>query len=373
MEQKPIDSGFISFENGIITGLGSMSGLLPEDADTIDAKGSMLLPGFVDAHAHLGMWEDSLGFEGDDGNEDTEPSTPHLRAIDAVNPLDKCFEEARRAGITAVATGPGSANPIGGQIAVLKTGVGCLEDMLIRQPAAIKMALGENPKTVYRGKSMSPSTRMATAAIIREQLYKAVRYISDNENAASGEADYPEYDMKCEALIPLLHGELTAHIHAHRADDIETAIRLSKEFGLKISVIHATSGHKIANALAKENVSVLLGPLMCDRSKPELRDLTPRCAGVLCDAGVRLALISDHPEFPVQYLPISAGLAVREGMDYYKALKALTINPAEILGVDDKIGSLKVGKHADMAIFKADPLSIQGRPWMVFIDGVQIL
>lgn len=374
-----INDGYVAIENGKISEVGHMhscpydlNSLNQEEA--IDLRGQLLFPGFVDAHTHLGMWEDALGFEGDDGNEDTDPSTPHLRAIDAVNPMDKCFDEALAAGVTTVLTGPGSANPVAGQFLAMKTAGKRIDDMIVKEPAAMKFALGENPKTTYHGKSQTPVTRMATAAIIREQLIKARRYMFDlEESRINDEFDEPEYDFKCEALIPILKREVKSHFHAHRADDIFTAIRISKEFNLDYVIVHCTHGHEIAEYLAEEGVCALCGPIICDRSKPELKYLTPKSAGILNSAGVKTAIITDHPVIPVQYLPLSAAIAVRDGMDYDAAMRAITITPAEICGIDDRVGSISVGKDADLLVFKDDPFSSYSRPEMVFSSGNRVI
>ena len=374
MEDQPIPNGYLRVEQGCITGLGAMEDYAPQGGETFDVQGALIYPGFIDAHTHLGMWEDGLGFEGDDGNEDTDPSTPHMRALDGVNPYDRCFEEGLRAGVTTVLTGPGSANPVGGQVIAMKTWGRTLKDMVLLAPCAIKFALGENPKTIYHGKSQAPSTRMATAAIIREQFYKAERYAEDKRRAATDEeADVPEYDIKCEAMLPLLRGEIPAHFHAHRADDIGTAIRIAEEFGIRFSIIHATEGHLIADVLSREDVSVLMGPLLCDRSKPEMRNLTPAAAGILHRAGVPMALVTDHPVIPVQYLPLIAALAVREGLDREAALRAITIDAARICGLDSRVGSLSVGKDADFVLFDGDPLDIMNKPKFVFIQGSRVV
>ena len=371
----PIEQGFVDVWEGRIAAVGSMAeaGQALEGDEIFDAHGAWLLPGFIDAHTHLGMWEDGLGFEGDDGNEDTDPATPQLRAIDAVNPLDRCFEEARLAGVTTVVTGPGSANPIGGQLAALKTYGRRVDDMVLKAPIAMKMALGENPKTVYHGKSQAPVTRMATAAIIREQLAGAARYSRDKRRAAEDEeADEPEFDAKYEALLPVVEGELPVHFHAHRADDIFTARRLAREFGLKYAIVHGTEGHLCADLLAEEGVPVLCGPLLCDRSKPELRGLTPANPGIVRRAGAPIALITDHPVIPLQYLGLCAGLAVREGLPWDEAVRALTIGPARILGIDDRVGSIRAGKDADLVLFEGDPLTVSARPLAVFGGGKRL-
>lgn len=364
-----IERGFLQIEDGKIAKVGPMEEL-DAQGEALDMHGFTVYPGFIDAHTHLGMWEDGLGFEGDDGNEETDPITPHLRACDAVNPMDRCFGEARQAGITTVVTGPGSANPISGQMLAMKTQGRRMESCIIKDPVAMKFALGENPKSVYHAKGEAPVTRMATAALIREQLYKARRYMEDMEKAQNDEdCDEPEYDMKCEALIPVLRREVKAHIHVHRADDMFTAIRLAKEFDLDYVLIHGTEGYKIADVLLEEGACVVAGPILCDRSKPELRELTPANPGMLSNCGVSVALCTDHPEIPIQYLPLCAGIAVKEGMDYHEALKAITISPAKICGIDDRVGSIEVGKDADLVVFAGDPFSVYAKPKMVMIDG----
>ncbi|MFZ2539392.1 MAG: amidohydrolase, partial [Oscillospiraceae bacterium] len=271
MEENNYDNGYVSIKDGKIDAIGTMESLTLSDVNTIDAKSALLLPGFIDCHCHIGMWDDGLGFEGDDGNEETDPITPQLRAIDAVNSFDDCFLEAIHAGITSVLTGPGSANPIAGQWIAMKTAGTRIDDMIIKSPVGMKFALGENPKSVYNSKSQTPVTRMAIAALIREQLKKAKRYMEDWANYLEDEDfDEPEYDIKCEALVPVLKREIKAFFHAHRADDIFTAIRIAKEFNLDYVLIHATEGYKIADTLKFENAQIIAGPIICDRSKPEL-------------------------------------------------------------------------------------------------------
>ncbi|MBE6903998.1 MAG: amidohydrolase [Ruminococcaceae bacterium] len=365
-----IENGFVSINDGIITAVGDMSEFEDNFDDKLDAAGKILVPGFIDAHTHVGMWEDSLGFEGDDGNEDTDPSTPHLRAIDAVNPFDRCFDDALRAGITTVLICPGSANPIGGQGVLMKTYGTTTESRLVNEASVMKMALGENPKSTYHSKNQTPVTRMATAAIIREQLSKAMRYKKDLETGINDEdCDEPELDIKCEALLPVLDGDMKLHIHAHRADDIMTALRICKEFSLEPVIVHVTDGEIIKNELKNANVAALCGPVLCDRSKPELKNLSPRTAAVLSENDVLTAIITDHPVIPIEYLPICAALCVKNGMDYMKALEAITINPAKILGIDKNVGSVEVGKSADIAIFDGDPLNIMSKCEYVFVNG----
>lgn len=370
MVGEPIPNGWLRTEGNKIAALGVMP-KAPENGETaIDVCGAELYPGMIDAHTHLGMWEDGLTFEGDDGNEETDPVTPQLRAVDAVNPLDRCFSEALAAGVTTVVTGPGSANPIGGQLAAIKTCGSCIDEMIVKAPVAVKMALGENPKSVYHGKNQTPSTRMATAALIREELFKAKRYLEDMERAKTDEDfDPPEFDMKAEALLPALQGSVEVHFHAHRADDIDTAIRIAREFHLNYVIVHGTEAHLIADRLKKEGTRVLAGPFLCDRSKPELRNLTPANPGIISAKGILTAIITDHPVVPIQYLAACAGLAVREGMSREEALKAVTINPAKICGLDDRVGSIEVGKDADLVVFDEDPLSMAAKPVYVIADG----
>jgi imidazolonepropionase-like amidohydrolase len=322
------------------------------------------------------MWEDSAGFEGDDGNEDTDPCTPQLRAIDGINPNDRAFTEACKAGVTTVVTGMGSANAIGGILYAVKTAVNSkdeissIDDRLIA-PVAIKMALGENPKTVYHLKNQAPVTRMATAALIREQLLKTKRYMEDIKKV-NEDTNPPEYDIKCEALIPLLSRKLQAHIHCHRADDIFTAIRIAKEFNLKYVLVHCTDGHLIKNALHKEKAKVFSGPALCERSKPELKNLNFKAVSELINTGILTSITTDHPETPIKYLPLCAAMAVREGLDEWEALKAITINPAKILGLNDKIGSLKKGKQADFTVFDKIPFDIYSHCCMTYINGEKV-
>lgn len=372
VDRPVIENGYVDIEAGRIRAVGAMPP--PGEAEEIlDAGGGWLFPGFVDAHTHIGMWEDGLGFEGDDGNEDTDPATPQLRAVDAINMQDRCFAEAAAAGVTTVLTGPGSANPIGGQFCAVKTYGARVDDAVVMAPVAMKMALGENPKTVYHGKNQAPVTRMATAAIIREQLALAVRYERDKRRASEDEeTDEPEYDAKCEALLPVVRGELPVHFHAHRLDDIFTARRLAEEFRLRYVVVHGTGAHMAAEAVAAGGAPVLCGPLLCDRSKPELRELTPSNPCLLDRAGIPIAIITDHPVIPIQYLPLCAGLAVREGLDWERAVRAITLSPAEIAGIAHRVGSITPGKDADLALFSGDPLTLAAKPLAVIAGGKRI-
>ncbi|MCX7843645.1 MAG: amidohydrolase [Clostridia bacterium] len=375
MSGTDFDMGYIIANEGKITGVGSMSSY-PDDVESeayniIDAEGKYVLPGLIDAHCHVGLWEDSTGFEGEDGNEMTDPLTPHLRAIDGVYHLDRAFFEARKNGITTVVTGPGSANVIGGQFAALKTYGRRIEEMILKEPVAMKIAFGENPKTVYNEKRQMPMTRMATAAMLREGLMKAKEYKRqiDEYNADSEENEKPEYDMKMEALVKVLNGEIPLKAHAHRADDILTAIRVAKEFNLKVTIEHCTDGHLISDILLEEGVAAIVGPSLTDRSKVELKNQSLKTPGILSKAGVKVAIMTDHPCIPVQYLTLCAAMAVREGMDEIEALKAITINAAEITGIADRVGSISLGKDADIAIFDGNPLELKSRADMTIING----
>lgn len=364
-----IKNGYVLIKDGRIIDVGPMA-FCPNDKEKYDLSGLTVYPGFIDAHCHLGMWEDGLSFEGDDGNEDTDPSTPHLRALDAVNPADYSFREALNAGVTAVVTGPGSANPVAGQMVAIKTYGDRIDDMVIKAPVAMKFALGENPKNTYHGKDETPSTRMATAAIIREQLKKAAKYQRDMLAAQDDdEADEPDIDVKCEALAEVVEGKIQSHFHAHRSDDIFTAIRLAKEFGLDPVLIHCTEGHLNAEKLAAEKARAVVGPLICTRTKPELSNERDENAAILKEAGVEVAICTDHPEVPIQYLPLSAGIAVRAGMDHDDAIRAITSTAAKIVGLSDRIGSVAPGMDADLAVFRGDPLSVYETPLWVIAGG----
>ena len=374
MDGLTIPKGYVAVSGDKIARVGPMEECPGYwEGETLDAGGGHIMPGFIDAHCHLGMFGDALGFEGDDGNESTDPCTPHLRAIDAVNPLDRCFEEARAAGVTTVLTGPGSANPISGQFAAIKTTGKWVDAMVLRAPAAMKLALGENPKSVYNERHETPVTRMATAAIIRENLQKALEYGEKLEKAAAdGEEDKPDYDAKLEALLPVVRGELPVHIHAHRADDIATGVRIAKEFGLKCVIVHGTEAHLIPELLEQEGVPVITGPCLGDRSKPELANMTIESPAVLTLQGVKAAICTDHPEVPIQYLPLCAAMAVKGGMFPEAALAAITINPAQIAGIDHRVGSLTPGKDADIVITTGHPINLLSRVLAVFIGGVRV-
>jgi imidazolonepropionase-like amidohydrolase len=367
-------NGFILIDNGKIIDIGpDFDKKITEGKDTfiIDAQGKYVLPGFIDAHCHIGMWEDSVGFEGDDGNEMTDPVTPHLRAIDGVYYFDRAFTEAREAGVTTVVTGPGSANVVGGQFAALKTYGRRLEEMILKEPVAMKVAFGENPKTVYNEKKQSPMTRMATAALLRESLQLAKEYKSrlDDYHKNKEDNDRPDYDIKMEALLKVLNKEIPLKAHAHRADDIMTAIRIAREFDVNITIEHCTEGHLIKEILLEEGVCACLGPLLTDRSKIELRNQSLKAPGILSGSGLRVAITTDHPCVPIQHLSLSAAMAVKEGMDEYEALKSITINAALNTGINDRVGSLEVGKDADIVIFDGHPFEYKSKVLTTIING----
>ena len=374
MEGLTIPGGYVDIRGNKIAGTGPMEECPKSwEGEVFDAQGGHIQPGFVDAHCHLGMFGDSTGIEGDDGNEATDPCTPHLRAIDAINPLDRCFQEARAAGVTTVLTGPGSANPISGQFAAIKTAGRWVDEMVIKAPVAMKLALGENPKCVYNERHETPVTRMATAAIIRENLHKALEYAEKLEKAeADEEEDKPDYDAKLEALLPVVRGELPVHIHAHRADDIATGVRIAKEFGLKCVIVHGTEAHLIPELLEQEGIPVITGPALGDRSKPELANMTIESPAVLTLRGVKTAICTDHPEVPIQYLPLCAALAVKGGMNPEAALAAITINAAKIAGIEDRVGSLAPGKDADLVLTTGHPINLLSRVRAVFINGRRV-
>lgn len=371
MDMEPVANGFVAVEDGKITAVGSMDELHDKkDSEILDIKGKLLLPGFIDAHCHLGLYEDGLGMEGDDLNEDSDPAMPQLRTIDGINTFDRCFEEARKSGVTCAVISPGSANPIAGQICAVKTAGHWIDKMVIAEPLAIKFALGENPKMVYINKAQTPVTRMATAAIIREQLFKTQRYLEEKNRAKDDpELDEPDFDARMEALIPLLERKIRAHFHAHKAYDILSAVRIAKEFSLDYTLIHCTEGHLIADILAELDAKVVCGPLLCARTKPELVNLSARNCGSLSEAGVAVAISTDHPEVPIDLLASSAAFAVSGGMPREKAIEAITLTAAKTVGLDGRLGSITVGKDADLLVFESDPVAMGSKPELVIIDG----
>lgn len=365
---KIIENGWVEVLNGKITAV--CEGKPEINSGDLDGKGGTLIPGFIDPHTHLGIIENGIDFEGDDCNEATDPFTPQLRSIDGINALDKCFEEAYMRGITTAVISPGSANPCGGEIIAAKTFGRRIDDMYIKT-VGIKFALGENPKNVYHDRDEMPVTRMATAAVIREGLYKAQKYLEDKKayESDSENNDQPEFDMKNEALIPVLEGEISAHFHCHRADDMFTALRIAKEFNIKPVLVHATEGHLIADILANENVSVISGPVICDRCKPEMKNLNINNTAKLTQNGVKAGICTDHPVIPIQYLPASAVMAVKGGLGFQQALEAITVNAAVTAGIADKVGMIKAGLDADLQLYHENPLELLSEPELVMIDG----
>ena len=374
MDAPVIPRGFVLLEGDKIAAVGPMEALpAGYSGEVLDAEGGHILPGFIDAHCHLGLFGDALGFEADDGNESTDPCTPQLRAVDGVNPLDRGFREAREGGVTTVLTGPGSANPIAGQFAALKTDGRWVDEMVVKAPIAMKFALGENPKSVYNDRKETPVTRMATAAIIRENLAKAQEYQDKQSKAEEDpDEDVPDYDAKLEALAPVATGALPAHFHAHRADDIATAVRISGEFGLKLVVVHGTEGYLVPELLAQANVPVITGPCLTDRSKPELVGQSLSNPARLRAAGVKVAICTDHPETPIQYLPLCAAMAVRGGMEPEDALAAITRDAAEIAGISKRVGTLTPGKDADVVVTSGHPFDWNGEIRAVFLNGKRV-
>lgn len=362
---REIENGSIEIKNGKIYKISEKS----EDFESgdIDANGRTVIPGFIDAHTHVGIIENGIGFEGDDCNEATDPFMPQLRSIDGINPFDRCFSEALKRGVTSLAVCPGSANACGGQISAMKTCGNWIDDMFVKT-AGVKFALGENPKSTYNDRDETPITRMGTVAIIREGLYKAKRYIDDIKKSEEESGDLPDYDAKCEALIPLLNREICAHFHSHRADDIQTAIRIAKEFNLRLVIVHGTDGAKIADGISRSGFPVIVGPIISERCKPELCGQEVTTAGILYKHGVKIAICTDHDVIPIQYLPLEAQIACKNGLPHDEALRAITINPAEILGIDSRCGKIAVGLDADLQIYSHDPISLD-YPDIVIANG----
>lgn len=331
--------------------------------EVMDAKGLNVFPGFIDAHSHIGISEEKVSVLGDSCNEGTNPVTPTMRAIDAINPMDSAFHNALAVGITGVMVGPGSANAIGGQFAFIKSQGRCIDDMIVLAPAAIKIAFGENPVTNYGTNGNMPATRMAIASLIREELHKAKQYF---DNPDRGLQDV-EYTMEC--YRELFEGRIPLKAHAHRVDDIFTAIRIAKEYGLKLTLDHCTEGHLVSEEIAKSGFPAIVGPSLSSRSKYEVRELDFKTPGVLKKAGVTVAITCDHPVTRIQYLPLCAGIAAREGLGEMGALRAISIDAAKISGVEERLGSLKEGKDADIVIYEGSPLEIKGTALYTIVDG----
>lgn len=362
MAGRTIDIGTVLVDRGKIVGVEEGK-FVPPGADEVDVSGKIVMPGMIDAHTHLGIVEEIYREEGDDGNEITDPVTPHLRAIDAVNPMDLGFRDALAGGITTVVTGPGSANIIGGEMVAMKTCGTVVDEMIVRFPVGLKAALGENPKRSYGRDKKTPATRMASAAILREALTRGQDYLKKES---------PDRDLKMEALGRVLKLEVPLRVHAHRADDIMTAVRIAGEFGVHLVIEHCTEGHLVAGQLAERGIPAVIGPVITNRAKVEMQGLTLETARVLAEAGVRFAIMTDHPVVPIQYLAASAALAVKGGLSVERALKAVTIDAAGVLGLEKRLGSIEPGKDADFVVLDRHPLDISSRVEQVYINGKKV-
>lgn len=360
-----LPNGCLLAEDGRITAVAPHIDA-PEGCTVIDAGGRLLTPGCVEAHCHIGLDNECLRWEGMDYNEIVDPLTPQLRAIDSINPQDGAFPNALRGGVTTACTGPGSANVVGGTFTVLKLAGKRVDNMLLKEPAAMKCAFGENPKGCYgQGLKKSPMTRMAVAALLRELLFKTRRYRDDKLAGKN-----PPFDMKLEAMLPVINGEIPLKCHAHRADDILTAVRIAKEFGVKATLDHCTDGELISDELAKEGLPVFVGPTLGSKSKAELRHKSFTTPSALYHAGLTVSIITDAPVIPLEKLPMCAGLAANAGLPMEEAWRAITINPARSLGIDSRVGSLEPGKDADLVLWTADPLTTIGaEAYCTIVDG----
>lgn len=366
MVSREAYEGDILIDEGKIIEIGTGIDVL-EGTELYDASGKDLYPGFVEAHCHLGVSGYGIGFEGQDHNEMNDICTPHLRGIDSFNPMDPSVYMAARAGVTCVGTGPGSSNVLGGTFMAVKTTGKRVDSMVVKDPVAMKCAFGENPKRCYRDKNNF--ARMSTAAKLREMLLKALDYRERKEAAGDDLLKRPAYDMKLEAMLPVLDGSIPLKAHAHQANDILTAIRIAKEFKVRMTLEHCTEGHLIADELAEENYPCAVGPTLTHATKFELQNKTFDTPKILSEAGCMVSIITDSPVIPQQYLPLCAGLAVKAGMDPYEALKAITINPARHLGIEDRVGSLECGKDADIVVYQGSPLDYSSSVELVLIDG----
>ena len=359
---EPIQ-GDILIRDGKIAAVGP--NLPAEGEEVYDATGLSAYPGFVEAHCHIGLDGYGIGYEGADYNEHSDPVVPHLRAIDVIEPADPTFAMAARAGVTTVCTGPGSANVLGGTFVAIKTVGDRVDDMIVRDNVAMKCAFGENPKRCYKEKGIS--TRMSTAAKLREALLRAQQY-KEKKDAGKDVA----FDMKSEALLPVLEGKMPLKAHAHQANDLFTAIRIAKEFGVNLTLEHCTEGHKVADKLAAEGYPMAVGPSLTHATKFELRNKTFATPGILAKAGGHVCIITDSPVIPQHYLPLCAGLAIQSGMDRHDALRAITLNAAEHIGIADRVGSIEAGKDADIVLARGDVFDVSGQVVQVFIEGRKV-
>ena len=352
-------------DNGKIAGVGKDLPI-PEGATVIDAAGRLVTPGCVEAHCHIGLDNEATGWEGRDYNEMVDPITPQMRAIDSIDPMDEAFGNALRGGVTTACTGPGSANVVGGTFAAIKLWGKRVDKMIVKEPLAMKCAFGENPKRFYGKQSKkAPLTRMGTAALLREALFKAKAYMEEKDGGKE-----PKFDMKLEAMLPVMRGEIPLKAHAHRSDDIFTSIRIAKEFGVGLTLDHCTDGAVIADELAQEGYPAFVGPSLGSKTKIELQSKSFEAPGILHRAGVKVSIITDAPVIPQQYLSMCAGQAVQAGLPMEEGWKAVTINPAESIGIADRVGSLEPGKDGDVVIWTADPLvNVGARAVCTVIEG----
>jgi imidazolonepropionase-like amidohydrolase len=370
----PVDGGTVLIEDGTITAVGR-DVPVPDGAIIIGAAGRWVLPGFIEAHGHVGVSEEGEGWAGADTNELTEPVTAQVRALDAINPADLGFRDAIGGGVLAVNVNPGSGNPIGGQTAAVKCWGRSVDEMLLRAPAGMKSALGENPKRVYGERKQQPATRLGTAAVIRGALVDAANYlqrIDTEQRKPEADRRHVNRDLKLEALGRVLRREIPWRQHCHRADDIATALRIAEEFGYQLVIDHGTEAHLLADVLAAKDIPVIIGPLLTNRSKVELRNRSLANPGRLAAAGVTIAITTDHPVVPINFLAHQAALSVKHGLDRDTALRALTINPARIVGIDDRLGSIEPGKDGDVVIWSGDPLDVLSRVEHALIEGAEI-
>lgn len=366
MAGQALECGSILIKNGKIVEVAENIDVLEEEV--IDAKGGYVIPGMIDAHTHIGGEEENMGFEGHDINEMTDPITPHLRALDGVNPADGAFRKAVKAGVTSVLTGPGSANVIGGQFLAMKTHGNCIDEMILKEPVAMKIAFGENPKRVYNSKGKAPMTRMATAALLRQTLTETKNYI-EKKKKAEEKGDFFEVNLKYEALVPVIEGKIPLKAHAHRADDILTALRIAKEFEVPITLDHCTEGHFVVDQIKNSGVSALVGPTMTFSTKIELTNKSFKTPVELTKAGIKVAIITDHPVIQIEHLPLCAAFAMKAGLTFEEALSAITINAAEIAGISDRVGSLEPGKDADIVILDGSPFEVSTTTLYTIVDG----
>lgn len=363
--------GDILVKDGKIAEIGE--NLSSDLVKVIDLNGKFVFPGFVDAHSHIGLYEEGVGsYYASDGNEMTDPITPNVRAIDAFNPQDPAIKRALNGGVTTVMILPGSANPIGGQGAIIKLNPSTIDKMIVKEPAGLKMAFGENPKRVYGEKKKTPSTRLGVAAVIRDYFLKVQDYILKKEIAQKDGKKFTDRDSKLEIGEKVLKKEIPARIHAHRADDILTAVRIAEEFGFDFVIEHGTEGYKIVEILKEKKIPVVAGPLLTFRTKYELKDATMKALKILNENGILSSLMCDHPVIPLEYSSIQAAAALRYGSKEEELLKMLTINPAKILKMDQRIGSIEKGKDADLVVWSGHPFDMNSIVESVYIDGKKI-